>query len=125
MIPYPVLSAVFWYMGITSLMHNHVIERLALLVTETSSYTKCNYLKRVPIRNIHYFSMSSLLQVAILITVGFYLPKYAKLGFPFLIALQIPLRHYILPRIINQGQHSINGQVHHGKSYIEILDGHH
>jgi len=125
MIPYPVLSSVFWYMGITSLMHNHVIERFGLIFTETSSYTKCNYLKRVPIRNIHYFSMSSLLQVSILIIVGFYLPKYAKLGFPFLIALQIPLRHYILPKIINQGQHSSHGQVHHGKSFIDVLDGHH
>merc|ERR1711879_833380 len=107
--------------GITSLMHNHVIERLALIFTETASYTKCNYLKRVPIRNIHYFSVSSVLQVAILITVGFYLPKHAKLGFPFLIALQIPLRHVILPKIINRGQY----MKHAGKSYLEILDGHH
>ena len=71
-IPQPCLDGVFLYLALSSLCDNGVIEKMALLITEPSAYHDAEYLRKVPKGTIHMFSFTCLVQVVILIIVGFY-----------------------------------------------------
>ena len=93
-----------------------------LLFTESSAYENTTYLKRVPLTKIHLMTFFSVLQLAILIATGFYLGSWTKCGFPFIILMMVPFRHFVLPFFVN-------GTVDHvrdrNKKYLDVLDGHH
>lgn len=119
-IPQPCLDGVFLYLALSSLCDNGVIEKMALLITEPSAYHDAEYLRKVPKGTIHMFSFTCLVQVVILIIVGFYCGAYAKLVFPFLIILMLPIRHLLLPKIINKN--AAWNDAEKKKSYLEFLD---
>ena len=104
----------------TSLFENSVLERAALLITESSKFHGASYLRKVPTITIHLFSLVSILQLVVLIIIGFYAGPYAKLVFPFIVAAMLPIRHILLPKVLNpRGEWN---EKEKKKSYLEYLD---
>ncbi|PAA57199.1 hypothetical protein BOX15_Mlig006279g1 [Macrostomum lignano] len=101
-IPVPVLDGLFICMAITALIGNQLFERTLLLFTEQAAYPPSHFLRRVPQRKVHIFTCLQLLQVLVLCALGFNSIAYAKLGFPVILLLQMPVRHLLIPKVINE-----------------------
>ncbi|PAA94733.1 hypothetical protein BOX15_Mlig030243g1 [Macrostomum lignano] len=101
-IPVPVLNGLFVCMAITSVMGNQLFERILLLFTEQAAYPPSHFLRRVPQRKVHIFTLLQLLQLAALCAVGFSGIAYAKMVFPVLLGLQMPIRHLLIPKLIDE-----------------------
>jgi len=101
-IPPPVLSGLFLYMAITALNGNQMFERITLLFTEQVAYPPNHYIRRVPQRKIHIFTACQVLQLAVLCAFGFSPWPYMKTFFPVLLLLLLPLRHKLVPKIIEE-----------------------
>ncbi|XP_061163740.1 solute carrier family 4 member 11-like isoform X2 [Saccostrea echinata] len=110
-IPTPVLYGLFLYVGVTALYGNQLFERIMLLITEQSAYPPNHYIRRVPQRKIHLFTVLQLLQLVVLCAFGFTPYPYLKMFFPVLIFTLIPLRHKVIPRLIHQ-------------KFLKAIDGH-
>ncbi|XP_022324265.2 solute carrier family 4 member 11-like isoform X2 [Crassostrea virginica] len=110
-IPTPVLYGLFLYVGVTALYGNQLFERIMLLITEQSAYPPNHYIRRVPQRKIHLFTLLQILQLAVLCALGFTPYPYLKMFFPVLIFLLIPLRHKVIPRFVHQ-------------KFLKAIDGH-
>uniref|UniRef100_A0A1I8HGT6 UDENN domain-containing protein n=2 Tax=Macrostomum lignano TaxID=282301 RepID=A0A1I8HGT6_9PLAT len=109
LIPVPVLYGLFICMAIRGLVGNQMFERILLLVTEQlrdsvpqAAYPPSHYLRRVPQRKVHAFTLLQLLQLALLCTLGFSWVSLAKLAFPAVLLLQLPVRHILLPKLIDE-----------------------
>ncbi len=89
MIPMAVLYGVFLYMGIVSMSGNQFFERLALWVKDPALYPATHYMRRVPRKVIHIFTLLQLVCLAVLWVV-----KSSVLGilFPIFIAFLVPVR---------------------------------
>ncbi|PAA92395.1 hypothetical protein BOX15_Mlig031769g1 [Macrostomum lignano] len=101
-IPVPVLDGLFVCMAITALFDNQLFERILLLFTEQAAYPPSHYLRRVPQRKVHIFTCLQLLQLFVLCALGFNSIAYAKLGFPVILFLQMPVRHLLIPKLIDE-----------------------
>lgn len=110
-IPTPVLYGLFLYVGVTALYGNQLFERIMLLITEQSAYPPNHYIRRVPQRTIHLFTVLQLMQLLVLCAFGFTPYPYLKMFFPVLIFTLIPLRHKVIPRLIRQ-------------KFLKAIDGH-
>ncbi|XP_053399229.1 solute carrier family 4 member 11-like isoform X2 [Mercenaria mercenaria] len=110
-IPTPVLYGLFLYIAVTALTGNQMFERIMLLITEQSAYPPNHYIRRVPQRMMHFFTLLQLIQLAVLCVFGFTPYPYLKMFFPILIFILIPLRQKIIPKIIQQ-------------KYLNAMDGH-
>jgi len=108
-IPKAVLDGLFLYMAVTALYGNEMFERVSLLVTEQSAYPPNHYVKRVPQRKMHTFTACQVIQLLVLCVFGFTPWPYIKMIFPIILALFLPVRHLILPRIVE-------------KKYLEAVD---
>ncbi|KAF8566334.1 hypothetical protein P879_07143, partial [Paragonimus westermani] len=108
-IPPAVLNGLFVYMAITAVYDNQLFERILLFITEQSAYPPSHYIRRVPQRKIHLFTLTQLIQLTVLCSVGFAPSAYVELVFPFVLVLQIVIRHTIIPRLID-------------RKYLEALD---
>merc|ERR1712110_1268934 len=111
-IPKPVLDGLFLFVALTSLYGNQFFERLLLLVTEQSAYPPNHYLRRVPQKKIHTFTAIQFIQLLVIAVIGFYPLAYMKMFFPILILLLLPIRQYLIPKIIE-------------KKYLDAFDGAH
>nr|AKN21410.1 slc4a-4 [Schmidtea mediterranea] len=100
-VPIAVLDGLFVYMAITALYGNQLVERVILLFTEQAAYPPSHYLRRVPQRKVHLFTVLQLTQLGLLCALGFAPTPYAKIGFPILLLLQMPIRHWIFPKFIS------------------------
>jgi len=94
LIPNAVLFGLFLYMGFTTLGGNDFFDRIRLWITDPSLYPKTHYIRKVPLKTIHLFTLLQLLGL-----VSLWVLKTAKvrgfpLGilFPLLIALLVPFR---------------------------------
>ncbi|CAC5399639.1 SLC4A11 [Mytilus coruscus] len=92
-IPTPVLYGLFLYVGITSLYGNQMFERIMLLFTEQNAYPPNHYIRRLPQRMMHLILSIS------------------ENVFPVLIFLLIPLRHKVIPHLVDQ-------------RYLKAMDSH-
>ncbi|XP_071849821.1 solute carrier family 4 member 11-like isoform X4 [Apostichopus japonicus] len=101
LIPTPVLYGLFLYVGYTSLDGNQLFERVVLLITEQAAYPPNHYVRRVPQRKMHVFTTLQVIQLAILCGFGFSPWPYLKMVFPVLLLTFIPVRHKLVPKIIN------------------------
>ncbi|XP_045159936.2 solute carrier family 4 member 11-like isoform X2 [Mercenaria mercenaria] len=110
-IPSPVLDGLFLYVAITALYGNQLFDRIQLFFTEQSAYPPNHYIRRVPQRKIHTFTVIQLLQLLVLCVFGFSPIPYMKMVFPILIMFLMPIRHKVVPKIISQ-------------KYLSALDGH-
>jgi len=104
-IPMAVLFGLFLYMGVVSMKGNQFFERLSLWLTDPALYPATHYVRRVPWRTIHLFTVVQLLCLVVLWTV-----KASAWGilFPVFIAILVPVR-FALASFINS-------------KHIEILD---
>ncbi|XP_076468125.1 solute carrier family 4 member 11-like isoform X2 [Babylonia areolata] len=99
-IPTPVLYGLFLYVAITALYDNQMFERITLFFTEQAAYPPTHYIRHVPQRKMHLFTLLQLLQLAVLCVFGFVNFSYLKMFFPVLIFLLIPIRHKLIPKIV-------------------------
>ncbi|XP_052005891.1 solute carrier family 4 member 11-like isoform X3 [Xyrauchen texanus] len=111
-IPKPVLYGLFLYIALTSFDGNQMCDRMALLLKEQTSYPPTHYIRRVPQRKVHYFTGLQIVQLIILCTFGMYPLPYMKMIFPLLMIMLIPVRNYLLPKIIEA-------------KYLDIIDSQH
>ncbi|XP_060581235.1 solute carrier family 4 member 11-like [Ruditapes philippinarum] len=110
-IPTPVLYGLFLYIAVTALTGNQLFERIMLLITEQSAYPPNHYIRRVPQRMMHFFTLLQLIQLAVLCAFGFAPYPYLKMFFPVLIFILIPLRQKVIPKIVQQ-------------KYLNAMDSH-
>ncbi|PRQ04613.1 HCO3- transporter family protein [Enhygromyxa salina] len=89
LIPMAVLFGLFLYMGFATLNGNELADRARLWFTDRSLYPETHYIRTVPRRKIHLFTI---IQLGGLIAL--WVLKTSPLGllFPILIALLVPLR---------------------------------
>ena len=94
LIPQSVLFGLFLYMGITTLQGNDFFDRVRLWVTDPKLYPKMHYIRTVPLKTIHIFTLLQLLGL-----VSLWMLKTTKINgfplgilFPLLIALLVPFR---------------------------------
>uniref|UniRef100_A0A8C9YIX8 Solute carrier family 4 member 11 n=1 Tax=Sander lucioperca TaxID=283035 RepID=A0A8C9YIX8_SANLU len=111
-IPKPVLYGLFLYIAATSLDGNQMVDRMALLLKEQTSYPPTHYIRRVPQRKVHYFTAVQMIQLIILCAFGMYPLPYMKMVFPLLMILLVPVRTSLLPRVIDS-------------KYLDIMDAQH
>uniref|UniRef100_UPI0037E78E11 solute carrier family 4 member 11-like n=1 Tax=Semicossyphus pulcher TaxID=241346 RepID=UPI0037E78E11 len=111
-IPKPVLYGLFLYIAATSLDGNQMVDRMALLLKEQTSYPPTHYIRRVPQRKVHYFTGLQMIQLIILCAFGMYPLPYMKMVFPLLMILLVPIRTSLLPRVIDA-------------KYLDIMDSQH
>jgi len=108
-VPKAVLDGLFLYMAVTALYGNQMFERVSLLFTEQAAYPPHHYVKRVPQRKIHMFTTCQLIQLAVLCVFGFIPWAYTKMIFPVVILIFLPVRHLLIPRVIE-------------KKYLDAID---
>lgn len=101
-IPTPVLYGLFLYIAVTALGGIQMFERIMLFFTEQTAYPPNHYLRRVPQRIMHFFTLLQLIQLAVLCAFGFAPYPYLKMFFPILIFLLIPIRQKVIPKIVQQ-----------------------
>ncbi|XP_076005328.1 solute carrier family 4 member 11-like [Genypterus blacodes] len=111
-IPKPVLYGLFLYIAATSLDGNQMVDRMALLLKEQTSYPPTHYVRRVPQRKVHFFTVLQMIQLIILCAFGMYPLPYMKMVFPLLMILLVPVRTSLLPRLIDS-------------KYLDIMDAQH
>ncbi|XP_035505028.2 solute carrier family 4 member 11 isoform X2 [Scophthalmus maximus] len=108
-IPKPVLYGLFLYIAATSLDGNQMVDRMALLLKEQTSYPPTHYIRRVPQRKVHFFTGLQMVQLIILCAFGMYPLPYMKMVFPLLMILLVPVRTSLLPKLIDP-------------KYLDIMD---
>lgn len=102
-IPVPVLDGLFMFCAFASLPGNSFFERLSLLVTQQSKYPATHYVRRCEQKQMHCFTLIQVTQLVVLVLVGIAAPwPYFRMTFPLFIALLIPFRHLLLPRIVGE-----------------------
>lgn len=94
LIPNAVLFGLFFYMGIATLGGNDFFDRIRLWVTDPKLYPKMHYIRTVPLKTIHIFTLLQLLGL-----LSLWMLKTTKINgfplgilFPLLIALLVPFR---------------------------------
>lgn len=90
LVPMAVLFGLFLFMGFNTLGGNQLWDRFLLWFTDPKLYPETHYVRRVPIRKIHLFTLVQLLALAAL----WVLKTNPSVGilFPVLIALLVPFR---------------------------------
>ena len=110
-IPTPVLDGLFLYLAVTALYGNQMFERILLLFMEQSAYPPNHYIRQVPQRKVHMFTLCQCCQLLVLCVFGFTPWPYIKMIFPVVILFFLPVRHKLIPLIIEP-------------KYLDVLDGH-
>lgn len=109
-IPLSVLWGFFLFLGMGTLDGNAFWERILLIFTQPEKYPPNHYVRRVKIRRIHLYTF---IQIALLVLLwfvksNFYIGDNTKfhtgLLFPFVIAMFIPFRLYVLPKIFKPAE---------------------
>lgn len=108
-IPVPVLYGVFCYLGLQALTGNHFWSRLLLLVTEQAHYPPSDFLRKVPQKQIHLFTLVQAVAVVVFCVLAFFPNPYLVSVFPVVIVLLVPVRWFLLPRLF-------------GASTVHVLD---
>lgn len=88
-IPLATLFGLFLYMGIVSMRGNQFFERLSLWATDPALYPSSHYVRRVPRRTLHGFT---LVQLACLVVLWVVKVSAWGLLFPLFIAVLVPIR---------------------------------
>jgi mannitol/fructose-specific phosphotransferase system IIA component (Ntr-type) len=88
-VPKAVLYGLFLYMGIVSIAGNQMFERVGLWIMDSNLYPRNHYMRSVPIRTIHKFTVIQAVCLGVL-----WIVKVSGVGilFPMFIALLVPIR---------------------------------
>ena len=89
LVPLAVLFGLFLYMGVVSMKGNQFFERLSLWATDPALYPRSHFVRRVPRRKMHTFTLIQLVCLGVL-----WFVKTSAFGilFPVFIALLVPIR---------------------------------
>lgn len=92
-IPMAVLYGLFLFMGIVSMKGNQLFERLSLWAMDSALYPATHYIRRVPNRRIHLFTV---IQLACLVVLWI-VKEDDTIGllFPLFIAVLVPIRLFM------------------------------
>ncbi|GJM23300.1 MAG: hypothetical protein DHS20C15_32150 [Planctomycetota bacterium] len=88
-IPLAVLFGLFLYMGVVSMRGNQFFERLSLWFTDPALYPRTHFMRHVPRKTIHGFT---LVQAACLGLLWFVKASAFGILFPLFIAVLVPIR---------------------------------
>lgn len=98
-IPVPVLDGLFLFCAIGMLQGHNLSERLFLIITEKRYHPR--ELLGISRRSMNAFTFCQLVQVALLSYIGFSGNPYLKMAFPLIVALYIPIRHLVVPLLVD------------------------
>jgi len=101
-IPVPVLYAVFLFLALTGLPGNKLFERITLFFTESRRYPANSYVRWVPKRVLHAFTIVEVLCVLMLCVAGFTPVDIFQVFLPVAIILLLPIRHLIVSRLFRK-----------------------
>lgn len=109
LIPLAVLYGFFLFLGMGTLDGNALWDRILLVFTQPEKYPPNHYVRRVRIQRIHLYTLIQVLLLVLLwfVKSNFYLGDTVfntGLLFPFVIAMFIPVRLYLLPRIFTPSE---------------------
>jgi hypothetical protein len=97
-VPKSVLFGVFLYMGVTSMVGIQLFDRLWLYFNfDPATYPRLPYVTRTTTSRLHLFTAIQVLMLGILY--GLKSIKQTAVAFPFFIALLVPFRTVLLPKI--------------------------
>ena len=88
-VPMAVLYGMFLFMGLVSMRGNQFFERLMLFPMDSALYPMNHYMRRVPIRVVHFYTA---IQFACLAILWIIKSSAIALFFPLFIALVVPVR---------------------------------
>ena len=116
-IPKYTLLGIFSFMGYSALATTEMFQRIKLLVTDPVLYPPSHYVRKIPIKKIHIFTLIQIILVCILYSVSesasffpnSHITPWISITFPILIILLVPIRNKALPLIIN-------------REYLTVLD---
>ena len=111
-IPIPALYGVLLFIAASSLADFQLWERVLLMFTEQTLYPPIHYIRKVPQKSVHTFTALQLLQLGFLCGLSFSGVAYLKMFFPFIIIALIPIRKFLIPKVINE-------------DHLDALDGSH
>jgi hypothetical protein len=94
LVPMAALYGVFLYMGFVSLLGNQFIERLSLWLMDSALYPATHYIRRVPIRVTHLFTLLQFVCLAVLCLINVSRSETVRILFPIFIALLVPVRAF-------------------------------
>jgi mannitol/fructose-specific phosphotransferase system IIA component (Ntr-type) len=88
-VPMAVLYGLFLYMGVVSMAGNQFFDRLKLWIIDSTRYPPLHYVRKVPPRTIHKFTLLQSVCLTVL-----WIVKASALGllFPLFIAVLVPIR---------------------------------
>ncbi|KAE9549630.1 hypothetical protein FO519_007152 [Halicephalobus sp. NKZ332] len=111
-IPTAVFHGLFVYLALSSIIGNEFFQRVLLFFTEQRSYPPVHYIRRVPQKIVHSFTIIEMIQLIILCFVGFCPWPVVEMIFPIVTFLFIPFRSLVLPKFFK-------------KPHLEALDNIH
>ena len=91
-IPLAVLYGLFLFMGVVSMSGNQFFERLSLWLKDPALYPSTHYIRRVPMKMIHVYTLLQLACLAALWFVKSSSNSAIGIMFPLFIALLVPVR---------------------------------
>jgi len=100
LIPVPVLYGVFLFMGLVSLGTNSFWNRINMLFMQPSHYPVTPFTKYLKPKRIHLFTFAQIILFGLLYTVKSI--KTIAIAFPLMIAICIPIRLFLLPKIFSE-----------------------
>ena len=92
LVPMAALYGIFLYMGFVSFVGNQFIERLSLWVMDSAMYPATHYIRRVPIKTTHLYTLLQFACLVILCVINVYDNEVVRILFPVFIALLVPVR---------------------------------
>jgi len=105
-IPIAVLYGFFLFVGVSALDDNSLWKRVELFVTEPVNYPPNHFIRLVPVRTLHCFTLMQLALFAVLwmVKAEFYVKTAVPISlfFPFILALIPPFRIKVLPKLFAQ-----------------------
>jgi len=104
LIPMSVLYGIFLYMGVTALTGNQFWERIKMLLMETTSakYPKRPYTEYLPRNKMNLMTYIQL--GCFVLLYGVKSVKQIAIAFPIVIALCLPVRLYLLPKLFTKDE---------------------
>ncbi|KAL7073970.1 hypothetical protein ACQ4LE_006611 [Meloidogyne hapla] len=100
-VPVPVLTGIFFYMGVISLLGQQFVQRLALLFMPVKYQPDYIWLRSVPIKRVYTFTCIQLLSIAALLAMK-YSSSMLSMMFPMMLILTVLLRMFLLQRLFTR-----------------------
>lgn len=100
LIPVAVLNGLFLYCAVASLRGNSFYERIILFFTDPTKFPSIHYIRKCPTKQMHTFTFIQLIQLTVLVFIGYAPWAYLRMTFPLFIAALIPIRHILIPKLV-------------------------